>query len=46
MLSFVSGNEHYCPVKTVSDKKICTIHYIYEFQDNNVVLKIGDKVIR
>ncbi|OAD54370.1 Integrin beta-nu [Eufriesea mexicana] len=43
--SIDTGNEHYCFVKTVKDKTTCLIHYIYEFQKNNIVtLKIGDKV--
>lgn len=37
-------NKHYCFVKTVRERTTCFIHYVYEFQKNNVVtLKVGNK---
>lgn len=42
-----AGHEHYCFVKTVKEKKICVIPYVYEFQkDGTVILKIAEKVGR
>ena len=42
-----AGHEHYCFVKTVREKKICVIPYVYEFQkDGSVVLKIAEKTCR
>ncbi|XP_067216749.1 integrin beta-nu isoform X2 [Linepithema humile] len=39
------GNQHYCFVRMVQDKTICTIPYIFEFQsDNTVLLRIADKI--
>ncbi|XP_071876633.1 integrin beta-nu isoform X1 [Bombus fervidus] len=38
------GNGHHCIVKTVKERTTCFLHYVYEFQKNNVVtLKIGNK---
>ena len=42
-----AGHEHYCFVKTVKEKKICIIPYVYEFRkDGTVILKIAEKVGR
>ncbi|KAL6254269.1 hypothetical protein P5V15_014884 [Pogonomyrmex californicus] len=40
-------DEHYCFVRTIQDRTVCTIPYIYEFQtDKSVTLKIANKMCR
>ncbi|RLU15411.1 hypothetical protein DMN91_012405 [Ooceraea biroi] len=42
-----TDNEYYCFVRTVEDKTVCTIPYVYEFQpDKTVLLRIGNKICR
>ncbi|XP_011864288.1 PREDICTED: integrin beta-nu isoform X1 [Vollenhovia emeryi] len=40
-------DEHYCFVRTVQDRTVCNIPYIYQFQHNKtVILRIADKTCR
>lgn len=40
-------DEHYCFVRSVQDRTVCTIPYIYEFQpDKIVILRIANKTCR